>query len=145
MKHIKLFESWLNESLQIPYVTKGDIVDVSPHDNTYEIDEALDFLDIEDDNKIVCLDPDTEKKSDYDLLDVILSILQKNDPRPARSINGDNMFDEYICYDDFEDCGRIVRAHHSDGQYNCIMTNGETYMNLLNRFRGSLHGKKFGL
>lgn len=140
------FKNWnsLNESEMIPYITKGDIVDVSPHDNTYEIDEALDFLGIEDD-KIVCLDPDTERKMDYDLLNAILLILQKNDPKPARSINGDNMFDEYICYDDFEDCGRIVRAHHSDGQFNCIMMNGETYMNLFNKFRGSLHGKKFGL
>ncbi len=137
---IRDYQNWLNENEnQIPYFNKADIVG---DDEDWSFDIVLNFLNLEND-KIVVIDPDSDNKDDYNLLEIMLKKIENYEP--FKTINGDYAFDGYKFYQDFENSGKIVKAFHTQEQYNAFIMDDKTYLNLKNKFKATLTGVKYGL
>jgi hypothetical protein len=150
MKHLKGFETWLlsESGKELPLISIDDLKPNAGEEYPTE-DKAAQFLELDEDEEFIALDPDMTTELDKVLMGILLKSLEKmkSDHEEVVELKGGS-FDNYEFYSDVEGCGKVVRAFHAmhDGNvYNILLMKLETYLALKEKWRVQLAGARYGI
>ena len=149
---IQNFNNWLNESAKSRVVdlevSQGDVLGDRNVASDHTWSKMLNFIGVAEDEgeKPVAVDPDVDEEITV-VLNLMVSALEKEKPVEIfqDSNNLEANFDEFVFFDDLDGCGKCVRASHSKGQYNLVLTSKETYLRFTEKKKGPLSASRYGL